>query len=153
LQHGQALDELLIGLKNEQKLLQIQFAKYVPILVKIAPDLTDQEIVDMSNSLINAEIDGVIATNTTLGRSEVLGQQYADEMGGLSGAVLAAKSQAVTEKLVEVIAGRLTVIGVGGIHSSASAKARIDAGSTLIQLYTSLIYQGPKVIKEIVNAI
>jgi dihydroorotate dehydrogenase len=153
LQHGQALDELLIGLKNEQKLLQIQFAKYVPILVKIAPDLTDQEIVDMSNSLINAEIDGVIATNTTLDRSEVLGQQYADEMGGLSGAVLAAKSQAVTEKLVEVIAGRLTVIGVGGIHSSASAKARIDAGSTLIQLYTSLIYQGPKVIKEIVNAI
>jgi len=153
LQHGQALDELLIGLKNEQKLLQIQFAKYVPILVKIAPDLTDQEIVDMSNSLINAEIDGVIATNTTLDRSEVLGQQYADEMGGLSGAVLAAKSQVVTEKLVEVIAGRLTVIGVGGIHSSASAKARIDAGSTLIQLYTSLIYQGPKVIKEIVNAI
>ena len=153
LQHGQALDELLIGLKNEQKLLQIQFAKYVPILVKIAPDLTGQEIVDMSNSLINAEIDGVIATNTTLDRSEVLGQQYADEMGGLSGAVLAAKSQAVTEKLVEVIAGRLTVIGVGGIHSSASAKARIDAGSTLIQLYTSLIYQGPKVIKEIVNAI
>lgn len=153
LQHGQALDELLIGLKNEQKLLQIQFAKYVPILVKIAPDLTDQEIVDMSNSLINAEIDGVIATNTTLDRSEVLGQQYADEMGGLSGAVLAAKSQAVTEKLVEVIAGRLTVIGVGGIHSSASAKARIDAGSTLIQLYTSLIYQGPKVIKEIVSAI
>ena len=153
LQHGQALDELLIGLKNEQKLLQIQFAKYVPILVKIAPDLTGQEIVDMSNSLINAEIDGVIATNTTLDRSEVLGQQYADEMGGLSGAVLAAKSQAVTEKLVEVIAGRLTVIGVGGIHSSASAKARIDAGSTLIQLYTSLIYQGPKVIKEIVSAI
>ena len=153
LQHGQALDELLIGLKNEQKLLQIQFAKYVPILVKIAPDLTDQEIVDMSNSLIKAEIDGVIATNTTLDRSEVLGQQYADEMGGLSGAVLAAKSQAVTEKLVEVIAGRLTVIGVGGIHSSASAKARIDAGSTLIQLYTSLIYQGPKVIKEIVSAI
>lgn len=153
LQHGQALDELLIGLKNEQKLLQIQFAKYVPILVKIAPDLTDREIVDMSNSLINAEIDGVIATNTTLDRSEVLDQQYADEMGGLSGAVLAAKSQAVTEKLVEVIAGRLTVIGVGGIHSSASAKARIDAGSTLIQLYTSLIYQGPKVIKEIVSAI
>ena len=153
LQHGQALDELLIGLKNEQKLLQIQFAKYVPILVKIAPDLTDQEIVDMSNSLINAEIDGVIATNTTLDRSEVLGQQYADEMGGLSGAVLAAKSQAVTEKLVEVIAGRLTVIGVGGIHSAESANTRINAGSNLIQLYTSLIYRGPKVIKEIVNSI
>ncbi|PKG99617.1 quinone-dependent dihydroorotate dehydrogenase [Paraglaciecola sp. MB-3u-78] len=153
LQHGKALDELLIGIKNEQKLLQIQYAKYVPILVKIAPDLTEQEIVDMSNSLINAKIDGVIATNTTLDRKEVLGQEYAEEMGGLSGAVLSAKSQAVSEKLVEVIAGRIPVIGVGGIHSAKSAKARIEAGSTLIQLYTSLIYQGPKVIKEIVDAI
>jgi len=153
LQHGQALDELLAGLKNEQKLLEKQYAKYVPILVKIAPDLTDQEIVDMSNSLINAKIDGVIATNTTLDRTDVHGQQYADEMGGLSGAVLTAKSQAITEKLVDVIAGRMTVIGVGGIHSANSAKARIEAGSTLIQLYSSLIYQGPKVIKEIVDSI
>ena len=153
LQHGNALDELLIGLKIEQKLLEKQYAKYVPILVKIAPDLTDQEIVDMSNSLINAGIDGVIATNTTLDRTEVLGQQYAEEMGGLSGAVLTAKSQAVTEKLVTQIAGRIEVIGVGGIHSAQSAKARIEAGSVLIQLYSSLIYQGPKVIKEIVNSI
>jgi dihydroorotate dehydrogenase len=153
LQHGKALDELLIGIKNEQNLLQTQYAKYVPILVKIAPDLTDQEIVDMSNSLINAKIDGVIATNTTLDRTEVLGQQYAEEMGGLSGAVLTAKSQAVSEKLVEVIAGRIPVVGVGGIHSGKSAKARIENGSTLIQVYTSLIYQGPKVIKEILDAI
>jgi len=153
LQHGQALDELLIGLKNEQKLLAEQHAKYVPILVKIAPDLTDQEIVDMSNSLINAGIDGVIATNTTLDRTEVFGQQNAQQMGGLSGAVLTAKSQAVTEKLVKVIAGRMGVIGVGGIHSAESAKARIDAGSSLIQLYSSLIYQGPKVIKQIVDSI
>ena len=153
LQHGQALDELLVGLKTEQKLLEKQYAKYVPILVKIAPDLTDQEIVDMSNSLINAKIDGVIATNTTLDRTEVVGQQYAEEMGGLSGAVLTSKSQVVTEKLAKEIAGRMPVIGVGGIHSAGSAKARIDAGSTLIQLYSSLIYQGPKVIKKIVDSI
>ncbi len=107
----------------------------------------------MSDSLINAKIDGVIATNTTLDRTEVLGQQYAKEMGGLSGAVLNAKSLAVTEKLVEAIAGRITVIGVGGIHSAESAKDRINAGSNLIQLYTSLIYQGPKVIREIVDSI
>jgi dihydroorotate dehydrogenase len=107
----------------------------------------------MSNSLINAKIDGVIATNTTLDRTEVLGQQYALEAGGLSGAVLTAKSQAVAEKLAEVIAGRIAVIGVGGIHSAKSAKARIDAGSCLIQLYSSLIYKGPKVIKEIVESI
>jgi dihydroorotate dehydrogenase len=153
LQHGKALDELLFGLKSEQKLLQVQYAKYVPILVKIAPDLTDQEIVDMSNSLIDAGIDGVIATNTTLDRTEVVGQQYAQEMGGLSGAVLAAKSQVVVEKLTKVIGGRIPVIGVGGIHSAQSAKAMIDAGSSLIQLYSSLIYQGPKVIKEIVDSI
>lgn len=153
LQHGKALDQLLVGLKNEQKLLETKYGKYVPILVKIAPDLTDQEIVDMSNSLINAKIDGVIATNTTLDRNEVVGQQYADEMGGLSGAVLNAKSQALTVRLAEVIAGRMPIIGVGGIHSAESANARIEAGSTLIQLYSSLIYQGPKVIKEIVNSI
>jgi dihydroorotate dehydrogenase len=153
LQHGHALDALLAGLKSEQKLLTTEYSKYVPILVKIAPDLSDQEIVDMSNSLINAKIDGVIATNTTLDRTEVLGQQDAEEMGGLSGAVLSAKSLAVTEKLVEAIAGRITVIGVGGIHSADTAKARINAGSNLIQLYTALIYQGPKVIKEIVDSI
>jgi dihydroorotate dehydrogenase len=153
LQHGKALDELLVGLKTEQRLLETQHSKYVPILVKIAPDLTESEIVDISNSLIKAKIDGVIATNTTLDRSEVLGQEHAQEMGGLSGAVLTAKSQAVAEKLDSAIAGRMTLIGVGGINSAESAKARINAGSSLIQLYSSLIYQGPKVIKEIVDAL
>jgi dihydroorotate dehydrogenase len=153
LQHGQVLDALLAGLKSEQKLLQAQYSKYVPILVKIAPDLTDQEIVDMSNSLIKAGIDGVIATNTTLDRTEVFGQQYATEAGGLSGAVLTAKSQLFTEKLAKEIAGRIPVVGVGGIHSAETAKARIKAGSSLIQVYSSLIFQGPKVIKEIVNGI
>jgi len=153
LQHGEALDKLLSGLKAEQKLLESKHKKYVPILVKIAPDLTDLEIVDMSNSLIKAGIDGVIATNTTLDRSQVTGQQYAQEMGGLSGAVLTAKSQVFTEKLAKEIAGRMPIIGVGGIHSSQSAKERIASGSCLIQLYSSLIYQGPKVIKEIVNSI
>ena len=153
LQHGEALDELLNGLKTEQKILEKQHSKYVPILVKIAPDLSDQEIVDMSNSLINAKIDGVIATNTTLDREDVKGQPHAEEMGGLSGAVLTAKSQAITEKLANEIAGRMPVIGVGGIHSAKSAKARIEAGSSLIQVYSSLIYQGPKLIKEIVNSI
>jgi dihydroorotate dehydrogenase len=153
LQHGKALDKLLFGLKTEQKLLETQHTKYVPILVKIAPDLTDIEIVDMSNSLIKAGIDGVIATNTTLDRSQVIGQKHAEEMGGLSGAALTAKSLDFTEKLAKEIAGRIPVIGVGGIHCATSAKEMIKAGSTLIQLYSSLIYQGPKVIREIVDAI
>ncbi|MEP0174656.1 MAG: quinone-dependent dihydroorotate dehydrogenase [Paraglaciecola sp.] len=153
LQHGDALETLLQGLKKEQKLLEVEHGKYVPILVKIAPDLSDKEIVDMSNSLINAEIDGVIATNTTLDRDLVAGQQNAEEMGGLSGAVLQAKSQAVAEKLCKEIAGRIPVIGVGGIHSVSSAKERIEAGSQLIQVYSSLIYKGPSLIKEIVNSL
>jgi dihydroorotate dehydrogenase len=153
LQHGQALETLLTGLKKEQTLLAKDHGKYVPLLVKIAPDLTDQEIVDMSNSLINSQIDGVIATNTTLDRTEVEGQQYAQEMGGLSGAVLTAKSQAVAVKLCTAVAGRIPVIGVGGIHSAESAKDRIKGGSSLIQLYSSLIYKGPKVIKEIIDSL
>lgn len=153
LQHGDALQTLLNGLKKEQKLLEVEHGKYVPILVKIAPDLEEQEIVDMANSLIDAEIDGVIATNTTLDRDLVKGQQYADEMGGLSGAVLTQKSQAVTERLCKEIAGRIPVIGVGGIHSGLSAKKRIDAGSSLIQVYSSLIYKGPGLIKEILNSL
>ncbi|MGJ8679054.1 quinone-dependent dihydroorotate dehydrogenase [Paraglaciecola sp.] len=153
LQHGDALDTLLIGLKKQQRVLEKQYKKYVPILVKIAPDLTDEEIVDMSNSLIKAEIDGVIATNTTLDRDLVAGQEFCDQAGGLSGEVLCAKSQAVVSKLCDHIAGRMPVIGVGGIHSGSSAKARIEAGSSLIQVYSSLIYKGPKLIKEIVDFI
>ncbi|MGS2720142.1 quinone-dependent dihydroorotate dehydrogenase [Paraglaciecola aestuariivivens] len=153
LQHGEALDILLKGLKQEQQKLQKIHNKYVPILVKIAPDLTEIEIVDMANSLIENQIDGVIATNTTLDRECVKGQENAKQAGGLSGAVIQAKSQAVSAKLCEVIAGRMPVIGVGGIHSASTAKARIEAGSSLIQLYSSLIYQGPKVIKEIVESI
>lgn len=153
LQHGDALQTLLTGLKQEQLLLQKEYNKYVPVLVKIAPDLSDEEIVDMSNSLINAGIDGVIATNTTLDRDQVKGQEFADQAGGLSGAVLTAKSQAVVEKLCDHVAGRIPVIGVGGIHSGSSAKERIEAGSSLIQVYSSLIYKGPKLIKEIVDFI
>jgi dihydroorotate dehydrogenase len=153
LQHGQALNELLSRLKSEQALLADQYTKYVPILVKIAPDLMDHEIVDISNALIKSGIDGVIATNTTLDRNEVLGQEHASELGGLSGAVLTAKSQVFTEKLAKEIAGRLPIVGVGGIHSAETANSRINAGSSLIQVYSALIYQGPKVVKDIVNGI
>ncbi|WP_158969066.1 quinone-dependent dihydroorotate dehydrogenase [Paraglaciecola sp. L3A3] len=153
LQHGKALETLLAGLKNEQNILQIKHKKYVPILVKIAPDLTDEEIINTCDCLINSGIDGVIATNTTLDRDQVKGQQYANEAGGLSGAVLTAKSQAVVSKINDHIAGRMPVIGVGGIHSGSTAKDRINSGSKLIQIYSSLIYKGPKLIKEIVDFI
>ncbi|NCP63074.1 MAG: quinone-dependent dihydroorotate dehydrogenase [Paraglaciecola sp.] len=153
LQHGQALHALLKGLKDEQAKLADIHGSYKPVLVKIAPDLSDAEIDNMADALISAQIDGVIATNTTLDRQLVAGQQYADEAGGLSGAVLTEKSLYVAQRLSTVLKGAMPIIGVGGIHDSTTAKARIDAGSSLIQLYTSLIYKGPQVIKEIVNAL
>lgn len=153
LQYGQALDELLKGLKLEQKKLADKHGKYVPVLVKIAPDLEDDQIQAIADSFVAAGIDGVIATNTTLDRSRVMGQPYADEAGGLSGSVLQEHSQKVAEKLCLALDGAMPVIGVGGIDSAASAKERIAAGSPLIQIYSSLIYQGPKLIKQIVDGL
>lgn len=153
LQHGSALNDLLSGLKTEQLKLADKYKIYRPVLVKIAPDLSQQEIENMADALIKAGIDGVIATNTTLDRTLVTGQPFADQAGGLSGAVLKHKSQQVAEQLAAALAGAIPMIGVGGIHDAQSAKERIAAGSSLIQLYSSLIYRGPKVIREIVESL
>lgn len=153
LQYGEALDKLLLGLKAEQKQLAQIHGKYVPLVVKIAPDLTDEEIKDIANSLLKTEIDGVIATNTTLDRSSVEGLRYAKEAGGLSGEVLTAKSLHVTKVLAEALQGAMPIIGVGGIHSSATANDRLNAGATLVQIYSSFIYQGPPLIKQIVKGL
>jgi dihydroorotate dehydrogenase len=153
LQHGNALNDLLAGLKTEQLKLADKYKKYSPVLVKIAPDLNQGEIENMANALIKAGIDGVIATNTTLDRSLVEGQPNAEQAGGLSGAVLTHKSQQVATQLAVALDGIIPMIGVGGIHDAMSAKDRIEAGSSLIQLYSSLIYRGPKVIREIVESL
>jgi dihydroorotate dehydrogenase len=153
LQHGNALNSLLIGLKTEQNILAEKHKKYTPILVKIAPDLSESEIENMASALITAGIDGVIATNTTLDREAVLGLVNAEQAGGLSGQVLCAKSQRVAERLALALNGAIPMIGVGGVYDAASARARLNGGSSLIQLYTSLIYQGPKVIKQIVDGL
>ncbi|AEE23196.1 MAG: quinone-dependent dihydroorotate dehydrogenase [Paraglaciecola chathamensis] len=153
LQYGEALSQLLAGLKEEQGKLEREHNKHVPILIKIAPDLEDAELSSMVDSFLSVGIDGVIATNTTLDRDSVKGQQYADEAGGLSGSVLTQKSQRIVSELCQQLAGNVPVIGVGGIDSPEAAKARIEAGSPLIQVYSALIYQGPKLIKEIVDAL
>jgi dihydroorotate dehydrogenase len=153
LQYGDALTQLLSGLKAEQIKLKAQHNKHVPILIKIAPDLQDSELSSMVDSFLSVGIDGVIATNTTLDREAVKGQQYAEEAGGLSGSVLTDKSQRIVTSLCSQLAGQAPVIGVGGIDSVSAAKARIDAGSPLIQVYSALIYQGPKLIKEIVDSL
>lgn len=153
LQYGEALDSLLDGLMKEQKRLTDLEGKRVPILVKIAPDLTDEEIEGIARSFLKAKVDGVIATNTTLDREPVSGLQHASEAGGLSGSVLTLKSQHVCEKLNTYLDGEIPMIGVGGIDSVQSAKQRLNSGASLIQLYSAFIYQGPKLVKQIVEAL
>ncbi|MDO6692530.1 quinone-dependent dihydroorotate dehydrogenase [Aliiglaciecola sp. 3_MG-2023] len=153
LQYGEALEHLLLGLKTEQTQLAQIHGKYVPLVVKIAPDLTDEEVKDIAESLVKTKIDGVIATNTTLDRSAVDGLRYAKEAGGLSGEVLTDKSLHITKKLAQYLDGAMPIIGVGGIHSSATANDRIEAGASLVQIYSSFIYQGPSLIKQIVKGL
>ncbi|MFQ3234832.1 MAG: dihydroorotate dehydrogenase [Paraglaciecola sp.] len=153
LQHGEALTQLLSGLKAEQQRLAEKHGKYVPILVKIAPDLQDAEVKDLAAALIASQIDGVIATNTTLDREEVKGQKHAEQTGGLSGSVLSGKSQHIAALLCKELGSCMPVIGVGGIDGATTARKRIEHGSPLIQIYSSLIYKGPAVIKEIVEAL
>lgn len=153
LQYGEALDALLTGLKAEQTSLSQIHGKYVPIVVKIAPDLTESEVESIANSLVNTGMDGVIATNTTLDRDLVQGQEYANEAGGLSGSVLTDKSLIITKLLTHYLDGALPIISVGGIDSAKAAKDRIDAGAQLVQLYTSFIYKGPPLIKQIVRSL
>jgi len=151
LQYGEALDELLVALKAEQKVLAELHGKYVPITVKIAPDLNEEEIVSIAASLINHNIDGVIATNTTLSREGVEGLEHGNEQGGLSGAPVKDKSTTVIKLLSKALDNKLPIIGVGGIASSSDANEKLAAGASLVQVYTGFIYQGPPLVKEIVN--
>lgn len=152
LQYGQALDDLLSSLKNEQLDLTAQHGKTVPLLVKIAPDLDDMELEQVADSLVSNEIDGVIATNTTITRESVQGLPHGDEAGGLSGLPLVDLSQSICQRLKERVGDKLPIIGVGGIHDVNSATQRFEAGASLIQLYSSFIYQGPALIKQLVEA-
>ncbi|GGD52448.1 quinone-dependent dihydroorotate dehydrogenase [Lacimicrobium alkaliphilum] len=153
LQYGEALDSLLSGLKLQQQKLAQQHGKYVPVLVKIAPDLSDEELEDIARCLIQSGMDGVIATNTTLNRDKVKGQLHAQESGGLSGSPLTDQSQLIASKLKKALQGSMPIIGVGGIDSPDAAKARMEAGSDLIQIYSSLIYQGPELIAKILKGL
>ena len=152
LQYGDALDDLLKSLKEKQAVLASLHQKTVPILLKIAPDLTEQEVVQISDSLVRHQVDGVIATHTTLSREGVENSSYSDQAGGLSGRPVALKSTQVVKILSKELAGRCPIIGVGGIDSVQEAQNKFDAGASLVQVYTGFIYQGPQLIKKIVLA-
>ena len=153
LQYGEALDDLLSGIKNKQLELQQKHQKYVPVAVKIAPDLLPEELIQVADSLVRHNIDGVIATNTTLDRSLVQGMKHCDETGGLSGRPLQLKSTEIIRMLSAELNGRLPIIGVGGIDSVIAAREKIAAGASLVQIYSGFIFKGPPLIKEIVTHI
>jgi dihydroorotate dehydrogenase len=148
LQHGPQLAHLLSALAEERERLARESLRRVPLAVKIAPDLEDGELVTIADLLLANGIDAVIATNTTVSRAGVEGLNHADEPGGLSGAPLKSRATAMVRKLVARLGGRVAVIGVGGIMSAADARERLDAGASLVQLYTGLIYRGPELVAE-----
>jgi dihydroorotate dehydrogenase len=148
LQAEDALASLLHILKREQKSLAQKHGRHVPLVVKIAPDLTDDALRGIARLLVQHRCDGVIATNTTIARDGVEGLPHADQAGGLSGAPMRERSTAVIRKLARALDGALPIIGVGGILSGADAREKIDAGATLVQIYTGLIYRGPDLVAE-----
>ena len=151
LQYGEALDELLAELKTKQAELEEKHGKYVPLALKIAPDLSDDEISQICESLIKNKIDGVIATNTTLDRSIVEGMKHANEAGGLSGRPVQSRSTEVVRKLYEELGDKLPIIGVGGVDSYVAAKEKMMAGAKLVQVYSGFIYKGPSLVSDIVK--
>ncbi|MEP7275571.1 MAG: quinone-dependent dihydroorotate dehydrogenase [Betaproteobacteria bacterium] len=153
LQSDAMLGALLERLKAEQRTLAQAQGRHVPLVVKIAPDLDDDAIRGVARLLVAHRIDGVIATNTTIARDAVAGVPRADEAGGLSGRPLFERSNAVIRTLAAALDGALPIIGVGGILSGSDARAKIDAGATLVQLYTGLVYRGPSLVAECVEAL
>ncbi|MXP51017.1 quinone-dependent dihydroorotate dehydrogenase [Pantoea sp. SoEX] len=153
LQYGEVLDDLLAAIKIKQKTLEKFTLRYVPVVIKISPDLLEEEIVKIADSLIKYQIDGVIATNTTINRSLVKGLKNCEEIGGLSGRPLQSSSSFVIKCLAKELKGRIPIIGVGGIDSLIAAREKINLGTSLIQIYSGLIYKGPKLIQDIVNYI
>jgi|TARA_Y100001951_G_scaffold92037_1_gene86524 dihydroorotate dehydrogenase len=153
LQYGETLKVLLGQIKQCQKVLAEERGRYVPIAIKIAPDMTAEEVALVGATLLAEGMDAVIATNTTLDRSAVADSPYASEAGGLSGAPLTDMSTEVIRLLAAELKGQMPIIGVGGIFSGADAADKIAAGASLVQLYSGFIYRGPELIRECADAI
>ncbi|QQN38317.1 quinone-dependent dihydroorotate dehydrogenase [Acinetobacter sp. CS-2] len=153
LQSGDALTELLQTLKKRQLELAEEYQHYVPLVLKVAPDLTDEDIQFIAKQLIQFKIDGLIVTNTTLSREGVENLKYGNEAGGLSGAPVFEKSTACLAAFAKVLKGQIPLIGVGGILSGEQAVAKQQAGASLVQIYSGLIYTGPVLIKDCIDAL
>ncbi len=152
LQGDEALSALLAPLQARREVLARQTSRRVPMFVKIAPDLDEAQVGVIAATLQAQGIDGVIATNTTLSRDAVQGQPHADETGGLSGAPLLQASNRVITQLRAALGAGYPIIGVGGVMSGTDARAKLDAGADLVQIYTGLIYQGPALVAQAARA-
>ena len=151
LQGREMLEELLGAICQERERIMLGRGGHPPVLVKLAPDLSDDELEDALGVILDSGMDGVIATNTTLAR-EGLRSSHREETGGLSGSPLRVQSEAMLEEIVRRVHGKIPIISVGGIMSPEDAKRRLDMGATLVQVYTGLIYRGPGLVKEILKA-
>jgi len=149
LQEKEALSDLLAALKQAQLELAQVHGRYVPVALKIAPDLEREQVHEIADLLMTHNIDAVIATNTTLARDSVQGMENANEAGGLSGAPVREKSTLVIQQLSQRLQGALPIIGVGGILNGADAVEKIAAGASLVQVYSGLIYKGPRLVHDI----
>ena len=153
LQQGDEIKALIAALKEGQLKLQQEHGFYVPLAIKIAPDLTDDEIAHISGLLVEFEIDGVIASNTTIARDMIANHPLAKEAGGLSGAPVRDKSTFVVRVLAAELQGKVAIIAAGGILSAADAQEKLKAGASLVQIYSGLIYRGPQLIADIVKSL
>jgi dihydroorotate dehydrogenase len=153
LQQPGELGAILAQVTKARDRLARSHKRRLPLAVKIAPDLDDEQIAGIGQALVEFGIDAAIATNTTVSRAGVAGLPHGDEAGGLSGAPLRGPSTAVVRKLAAVLKGRVPIIGSGGIMSAADAREKLDAGASLVQLYTGLVYRGPGVVREIVHGL
>ncbi|MBE0671453.1 MAG: quinone-dependent dihydroorotate dehydrogenase [Anaerolineales bacterium] len=152
LQGREALEKLLIQLHQQRLIEQTNHKKRIPVLVKLAPDLSESELDEAIEAIISARMDGVIVTNTTLGR-EGLRSNLKGESGGLSGSPLTAKSEAVLHRTIKRVNGEIPVVSAGGIMNPSDAKRRLDMGAALVQVYTGLIYRGPALVQEILKSL
>jgi len=153
LQSDAALDELLRALQIRRTELAEQHQRRVPLFVKIAPDLTAEQVQQIAAALQRHSIDGVIATNTTLSREAVKGLEHAQEAGGLSGAPVLEASNRVIAQLREALGAEFPIIGVGGVMSADDAKSKLAAGANVVQIYTGFIYRGPDLVTEVARAL
>ncbi|GHU10943.1 dihydroorotate dehydrogenase (quinone) [Betaproteobacteria bacterium] len=152
LQDASELDDLLTRLKAAQTRLADVHGRYVPLALKIAPDLDDEQLGAIADALRRHRIDGVIATNTTLARDKIEGVRFSEQAGGLSGAPLFEASTAIVGKLSQALAGELPIIAAGGVFDARTARAKLDAGASLVQLLSGLVYRGPGLVRECVQA-